>query len=76
VVVWESDGPTSVYGQRYDANGTKVGAEFVVNTTTTGTQAAPAVAGLAGGGFVVVWDSNDAGKDYARSMDSATAPMA
>ena len=31
-------GSTDVYGQRYDASGTEVGAEFLVNTYSDGTQ--------------------------------------
>ncbi|HEV2155270.1 hypothetical protein [Bradyrhizobium sp.] len=34
----------------------KVGSEFSVNTNTSGSQEAPAVTGLANGGFVVTWD--------------------
>ncbi|RXT36746.1 hypothetical protein [Bradyrhizobium betae] len=34
----------------------KVGSEFSVNTNATGSQEAPVVTGLAGGGFVVTWD--------------------
>ena len=62
VAVWQSedqDGSNSgIYGQRYDANGLAVGGEFRVNSTTTNEQSEPAVAGLDGGGFVVVWTSN------------------
>ena len=64
VVTWESwgqDGPNGnvgVYGQRYRATGKRVGTEFRVNTTTKGQQIYPSVAGLAGGGFVVVWQSS------------------
>lgn len=61
VVVWssaEQDGEgLGIYGQRYAANGTKAGGEFRVNTFTDFDQAGPSVAGLTGGGFVVVWSS-------------------
>jgi alpha-tubulin suppressor-like RCC1 family protein len=64
VVVWTSNGQdgssTGVYAQRYNAAATAVGSEFKVNTTTSGAQSAPAVAGLDGGGFVVLWQSADA----------------
>ena len=63
VVVWESgeqDGDGyGIFGQRIDANGDKVGGEFRVNTYTDGGQQFPAVAGAAGGDFVVVWESYD-----------------
>ncbi len=63
VVVWEdqsaNDGSSyGVYGQRYDVNDNAVGAEFRVNTFTTGAQYEPQVAGLTGGGYVVVWRSD------------------
>jgi hypothetical protein len=62
VVVWSSyaqDGDgMGVFGQRYDAAGTRVGGEFRVNSYTTNGQYAPAVAMDAGGRFAVVWWSH------------------
>jgi len=62
VVTWASDGQDGsglgVYGQRYRFPATKAGVEFRVNTTTAGAQSLPTVAALAGGGFVVAWESN------------------
>ncbi|MEO5330577.1 MAG: tandem-95 repeat protein [Magnetococcus sp. YQC-5] len=61
VVTWHSyaqDGSSwGVYGQRYDANGSPVGSEFLINTYTTGQQSGPSVAPLDDGGFVVTWHS-------------------
>ncbi|UCF64077.1 MAG: T9SS type A sorting domain-containing protein [bacterium] len=61
VVVWDSwnqDGSDrGVYGQRFDANGNPVGAEFLVNTTTAYSQARPAVTFIQNGEFVVIWES-------------------
>ncbi|WP_165379673.1 calcium-binding protein [Rickettsiales endosymbiont of Peranema trichophorum] len=61
VVVWESDGQDgsgySIYGQRYGADGGKLGEEFEVNTYTTDHQRSPAIASLNNGDFVVVWES-------------------
>jgi|GEM_PF-1111909 len=61
VVVWRSytqDGDTyGIYGQRFDAKGAAVGAEFQVNSYTPGDQSEPAVTSLTGGGFVTVWRS-------------------
>jgi hypothetical protein len=61
VVVWESatseEGDTSaesIQAQRFDAGGTPLGAQFQVNSYTTGAQSRPAVAGHAHG-FVVTW---------------------
>ena len=61
VVVWKDENASgdgngaSVKGQRYDALGTPVGGEFLINTQTTGNQVTPKVSSLDGGGFVVTW---------------------
>jgi hypothetical protein len=59
VIVWSSfpqDGSNvGVFGQRFSATGGALGAEFRVNTYTTGYQGNPAVAAAAGGAFVVTW---------------------
>lgn len=64
IIVWnsrEQDGAgVGVFGQRYDADNNPTGSEFQVNTTTTGDQIWPDVAGTADGGFVVAWASPDA----------------
>ena len=61
VVTWESerqnDNGAEIYGQRFDALGDTVGAEFHINTTIEKIQADSAVAALANGGFVVTWES-------------------
>ena len=61
VVVWTStseDGSSKgVFGQSFDKNGLKVGAQFQVNTTTTGDQYYPALAVATDGAFVVAWES-------------------
>ena len=64
VVVWRSDGSggpdtsdNGILGQRFDGDGVPFGAEFQVNTYTTGLQRSPAILGLDDGGFVVVWQS-------------------
>ncbi len=61
VVVWEEtygqDGDTAgIFGQRFAGGGAALGAEFQVNTYTTGGQRDVAVAMAPDGGFVVVWD--------------------
>jgi hypothetical protein len=70
VVVWVSAVPGSngtatdgdamgdIIAQRYNADGTKNGAQFVVNTNRTGAQSQPDVAMDANGNFVVVWANN------------------
>ena len=65
VVVWGSQGSPgtdpdfrSVQGQRYASNGSPQGAQFQVNTYTTGYQYRPAIGADATRNFVVVWHSN------------------
>ncbi|HYJ83924.1 MAG TPA: calcium-binding protein, partial [Allosphingosinicella sp.] len=54
----------AIRGQLFDSAGAKVGSEFLVNTTVTGSQEDSAAAGLQGGGFVVVWsDGSGLGGD-------------
>jgi serralysin len=59
VVTWHSyqqDGDGyGVYMRRYSAAGEAIGGETLVNTTTAGTQQAPSVSALSGGGYVVAW---------------------
>ncbi len=66
VVTWTDlsgrDGEyAGVYAQTYDSEGTKVGSEFQVNTTTSGYQWSMSVAGLNDGGFVISWQSPNSG---------------
>jgi hypothetical protein len=62
VVVWQSDtqdgSPSGVFGQRYGSAGAPLGAEFLVNTYTTGNQLAAFVASASGGSFIVAWMSD------------------
>jgi Ca2+-binding RTX toxin-like protein len=61
VVTWMSqgqdDGSSGIYSQLYNADGTKLGGEFRVNSTTTNEQVNPSVAMNANGDFVVTWTS-------------------
>jgi hypothetical protein len=82
VVVWQSytqDGSnTGIFGQRYDAAGTPIGAEFRVNSYTTSYQSRPAVALDAGGNFVVVWESAQDGSGrgiFAQRYDAAGSTL-
>ncbi len=71
VVAWTDDsasgGDTSgaaVRAQVFDADGSKSGAEFLVNTTTTDVQLIPTITALADGRFVVAWtDGSKSGDD-------------
>lgn len=64
VVVWQSYGSSgadtsdsSIQGRRFASDGTAQGAQFEVNTFTTGRQEKSSVAAAAGGDFIVVWRS-------------------
>jgi uncharacterized repeat protein (TIGR03803 family) len=78
VVVWQSANEDKsglgVYGQIFTAAGAKSGAEFRVNTTTSGDQSLPSVASLASGGFVVAWTSKNQDRSglgvYAQMYDA------
>ncbi len=51
---------SGIYAQRYNANNTKQGSEFRVNTTVTGFESGGAIAPLNNGGFIITWASPDA----------------
>jgi len=62
VVVWEGPGDNpgdmadfGIWGQVFDATGTKVGNEFLINETFVGQQKNPDVTVLADGDFIVTW---------------------
>ncbi|HLA63073.1 MAG TPA: T9SS type A sorting domain-containing protein [Rhodothermales bacterium] len=82
VVVWsgnQQDGDGyGIYARRFGTGGVAQGAEFRVNTTTTGGQVNPAVAVGADGRFVVAWHSTGQDGDgagvFARRYSAAGAP--
>ena len=63
MIVWQSnlqDGSGwGIFGQRYNAAGTRAGAEFLINTTRAKSQTQPSVAAFSSGGFVVSWWSEN-----------------
>jgi hypothetical protein len=63
VIIWASSGQDGsgygIYAQRYNASGTPLGAEFQVNTYTTGAQTFSTIAMDDDGDFVIAWDSVD-----------------
>ena len=68
VVVWQGGGSGgtdssgySIQGQRFAASGSAVATEFQINTYTEQDQRSPWVGLDAGGGFVVVWQSDGSG---------------
>jgi hypothetical protein len=60
-VVWQSFSEDAsgfgIVGRRFDGTGAAQGADFVVNTYTTGNQMRPSIAMDPDGGFVVAWES-------------------
>ena len=62
VIAWEDGGPSagdpngSIKAQTFDNTGSRIGAEFQVNTQTASTQSRPSVAALENGGFVIAWE--------------------
>ncbi|WP_042689448.1 Hint domain-containing protein [Azospirillum sp. B506] len=54
---------TGIRAKVYDNSGNEVTGDFPVNTGTWGDQIDPKVVALNGGGFVIVWTTNDAGAD-------------
>ena len=83
VVVWQSDSQDGssrgIFGQRYASSGVPLGADFRVNTFTTGVQDYPSVGADPTGGFVVAWRSyNQDGSGtgvFAQRFASSGAPL-
>jgi hypothetical protein len=80
VVVWANNGQDGggwgVYGQLFNASGTPVGSEFLINQTATGEQPDPSVAMNSSGTFVVSWtNSQNSSNIYAREFDSSGAAL-
>ena len=63
VVTWDErsrDGSSwGVYGQKFDVNGSEIGDEFRVNTSTAGQQSYSDLVALPDGGFFAVWQDHD-----------------
>ena len=67
VITWQSfdqdDGEgqwtDGIYAQRYNADDSKYGNEFQVNTYTDGDQSYPSISAFNDGGFVIAWRSED-----------------
>jgi hypothetical protein len=73
VVTWQSEkgqdkSGYGIYGQAYNANGTKAGTEFLVNKHTNSEQLECSVAGIDKGRFVVTWQSYDVDGDNGAIM--------
>jgi hypothetical protein len=61
IVSWSSDAQDGssfgIFAQHFYSNGTKKGAEFLINTYTAGEQYRPAMAILPNNDFITVWES-------------------
>ena len=66
VITWRDgeEDTDNIFLQRFDASGEKVGSETRVNTATTYWQSLDHVAGLSGGGYIVMWSSYVYGNSY------------
>ncbi|HEU0134963.1 MAG TPA: hypothetical protein VFR28_09080, partial [Allosphingosinicella sp.] len=69
VATWRTTDPSgdgsgeAIKAQVFSASGAKVGGEFLVNSLKAGDQYQPTVGALAGGGFVILWESWDTSQD-------------
>lgn len=81
VIAWEAVGDldgdeVGVFARRFAADGTPQGAEFQVNTYTTGYQDRPSVGCGPAGEFVVAWQDDDPSTHVkARLFDDTGAPV-
>jgi hypothetical protein len=62
VICWKGEHASlaglNIFGQLFDAAGSRRGEEFLVNTSIEGYSASPSVAALSDGGFVVCWEEH------------------
>lgn len=67
VIAWSSDdrdgNGSGIFAQRFLPDGTRIGNEFQVNTTTQGNQAGPSVGMATNGSFVITWSGQGASGD-------------
>jgi Ca2+-binding RTX toxin-like protein len=71
VIAWTDDSRSgndrsgsAIRAQLFNANGTRAGAELLVNSTTAGNQSNPSITALAGGRFAIAWtDDSRSGND-------------
>ncbi|WP_085723023.1 calcium-binding protein [Pseudomonas sp. R37(2017)] len=67
VVTWSglnTGGQQCIFTQQYNANGTRLGGETVVNTTLAGLRDSPEITALADGGYVVAWGAEEASGNF------------
>ncbi len=63
IAVWQSNGQDGsgygIYAQRFDSDGSALGAEFLVTTETTNSETRATVTTFADGGFVIAWQDTN-----------------
>lgn len=76
VVAWtgHQSGSGQIYGQRFGANGEKIGDEFLVTADSASHTRYIDIAGLNNGGFVVSWPSYDRDGLYAQRFNANGLP--
>jgi len=83
VITWRSNGQDGsdwgIYAQRFNASGSPVGSETLINTYTNSDQSYPSITALSDGGYVITWNSN--GQDgsgygiYAQRYNASGSPV-
>lgn len=68
IVTWANNNGDDIKAQIFESNGAKVGTEFQLNTTSTGDQFNPSIAGLGNGNFIASWNQVDGGTDVTRAQ--------
>jgi uncharacterized protein with ATP-grasp and redox domains len=77
---WRQDGSKfGVYAQRFNSENEKIGDEFLINSTTFGSQENVSVSQLKDGGFIAVWQDDRKDGDgygiFAQRFDASTAKV-
>lgn len=79
LITWTDKRNTNedIYAQRFDAQGNRLGAEFLVNDdASSATQNCPAVVALPDGGYLIFWSDNRNGnfEIYGQQLDQNGSP--
>ncbi|MDZ4851779.1 MAG: hypothetical protein SGI77_21025 [Pirellulaceae bacterium] len=68
IVVWQGPaavpGETDIYARRFDAQGSPLGVQVRVNTSTVDDQTSPTIAMDSSGNYVIVWDTSVSGVNH------------
>ena len=84
MIIWDAVSPNDVahagvIGQRFDANGAKVGSDFKINSYELSYQNNVDLVELQGGGFIVTWQSDGQDGDgngiYGQRLDADLNPL-